>query len=247
MEYRKIYKESVEEINPSPELIERIKTGKEKKIMKMSKRRMVIVAAVAVMMMGTTAFAASKYYNISSYVSWSDPRTNDTNYEATCEAAENAGITIAIPEELSNGYKFDSSNDGGMKGLDEEGNTVASGDMFTVTYAKADCPDISVIVSPSFEEADYSDVTSTRDIAGVTVCYSKDTYKFVPVDYKLTEEDEKNLNSPHYYISNGADEIEINTIENVYFWVDGKFYNILSTDNTISEEEWFDIAAELLK
>lgn len=244
MKYNELYKEAVNDLNPSQELIDRIKVQKEKKIMKFSKRKVAVVAAIACMTIGTTAFAAG---HISTYYSSSDPRTTVTDYNKTLEKAEKTDVQINIPEELKNGYHFDNSNEGWIKGADENGTVVAKGDSFMVTYTKQDCPYISLNIEPVFEAGDYSNATASRDINGVTVYYNEDVYKFVPTDYKLTEEDKQNIDDPHYEISYGSDKVEVQKLSSIIFELDGKSYDLLSFDNDLTEEDWFAMAEEFIK
>ena len=70
MEFEKIYKDAVDNIEPSTELSERLLAKQEAKIVKFSKRKIAVVVAVACMLCGTTALAGEK---IASYRSSSNP------------------------------------------------------------------------------------------------------------------------------------------------------------------------------
>ena len=244
MEYKECYRQAVNELNPSPKLIVSVKAGKERRMKKFSKRKIAIAAVVACMTIGTTVFAAGC---ISTYMVWSEPGTENTDYGKACETAQEADIEAAIPETLSNGYAFGASNNGGMKGVDENGNTLAEGEMFQVTYQKADCPDLSLYVQPIIESEDHSGATASKEIRGVTVYYNKDTYKMVPTDYQLTEDDERNQKDPHFYISYGAEEVEIECCESILFEIDGKSYNLLGFNCEMTQEEWFKMADQFIK
>lgn len=244
MKFNEVYKDAVDELNPSPELIYKIKAGKENKRMKFNRRKVAVAAAIACMAMGTTVYAAG---HISSYISSSDVRNQNTDYSSTCEIAEEKGISTAIPETLSSGYSFEYSNVGDLKGLDDDGNTVAAGEQFVVTYAKPECPEISLFIEPVMEAVDYSSFRESKDILGTTVYYSRDTYKFVPADYELTEEDQKNMEQPNYYISYGSDKVEVQTCDNVIFEMDGKRYTLLGFDNDMTADEWYDMAGDLIQ
>lgn len=244
MEYKKIYKEAVDELNPSLEFTNKVKTGKEIKMRKLNKRNIVVIAVAACMMLGTTAFAASR---ISEYRVWGDPGTATSDYQITQGNAEELEITLGIPEGFSNGYEFHISNINGMDCYDDNGNVMAEGGSLVVTYTKSDCPDIQLYVDPLFEAGDYSEALESKEINGVNVYYSRDIYKFVPPDYELTEEDQQNMESGHYNISYGSGEVEVKVYEGIFFENDNKIYNMFCWDGMMTPDEWFDMAEELLK
>ena len=244
MIYKSIYKESVDQLNPSPELIEKIKSGKEKKLIMYSKKKVAVLAVVACMALGTTVFAAGK---ITGFVSWSSPASESADYNSVAEYAETNGLQADIPETLSNGYGFDSSNVGGTKAVDDAGNTVAEGDKLQVTYRKEGGSDIYLYVSSVFEEEYRDEATESRYVNGVMVYYSKDTYKFVPTDYEYTEEDKENEKGAHFYISYGSDEVEIQNVDSIFFEIGGKNYNLMSWDCDMSADDWFSLAEDFIK
>lgn len=243
MSYKEIYKEAVNELNPSPELIHRIKRSKENKIVKFSKKKIAIVAVIACMAIGTTALAAGR---ISTYLSWSDNRTESRDYASVEAYLDKEEVNAAIPENLSNGYAFASSNTGGTRGQDENGNTLAEGEFFAVTYQKADSQDLYLNIDPAFETEDRSGATEIREINGTTVYYNKDIYKMVPSNYERTKEDDLKEKAGHFYVSCGADKVELQTLDSIVFEMDGKVFNLISFDNTMSTDEWFALAADFI-
>lgn len=244
MNYKNIYKEAVNELNPSPELINEIKTGKENKIVKFSKKKIAVVAAVACMAVGTTAFAAG---HIVTYMMEGSLDTVSTDYNSVGDFVENEKMDMTIPEKLSNGYEFSTSNVDSMKGLDEAGNTMGEGDVLQVTYKKADSSNLDLYVNPVLEADDHSNATESREINGVTVYFNKDAYKFVPTDYEKTDEDKQNEAAGHFYISYGSEKVENQVLESIVFEADGKSYNLISFDNNMSVDEWFAMAEDFIK
>ena len=170
-----------------------------------------------------------------------------TDTQAIKYFAEKNDIKAAIPESLSTGYTFSNSNTGGMKGEDDNGNPVAKGETFMVTYSKEGAPDLYLNVDPIFQAEDYSDATEVREINGVTVYYNKDTYKFVPTDYEYSEEDKANEEAGHFYVSYGSDEVKVQSVDSILFELDGKSYDLLSFDNSMSVDEWFAMAEEIIE
>ena len=59
MDFKEMYKETVDGLRPSSELVNRIRSNKEVEMRVPNKKKMVVLALVACMLVGTTAFAAS--------------------------------------------------------------------------------------------------------------------------------------------------------------------------------------------
>ena len=71
-------------------------------------------------------------------------------------------------------------------------------------------------------------------------------YKFVPTDYELTDEDKENMEKPGYEICYGSDEVEINRCSGFIFEYESQTYNMLGFDSRLTDDEWFNMAEELL-
>lgn len=244
MDFERIYQETVDELLPSPELIKRISKSEETKRMKLSKKKIVIAALAACMLIGTTAFAAG---HISSYRSWSNPDNEIRDFAEVCEKAKDLGIETDIPQSFSNGYAFADANISGMEGLDDNDNVVAKANVLSVRYTKAGKPDIHMFIDPVFEEPDYSNSLESRTVGETELFYDQVTYKFVPVNYELTEEDEQRMEDPHFEMSYGSDEVQVCVNDAVCFVKDDKAYNLFSWDGTMTSKEWLDMAEELLE
>lgn len=243
--FDKEYKKAVDNLQPSDELLNRLLKRAEVKTMKFNKKKLVILVAAACLLLGTTAFAAGK---IASYRSWSSNLTVENDIEKSREDAEELGISLALPETFSNAYTFSYSNKGGVEALDDNGNSVDGGKTFMATYVKDGFADIYLNVDPAFESiaSDMSEKYQMKDIAGIPVYFYSDTYKFVPSDYELTEEDKENMERPDYEISYGADEVTVQNCSGFIFEYGSKMYNMLSFDAGLTMDEWAAMAKELI-
>ena len=86
----------------------------------------------------------------------------------------------------------------------------------------------------------------TRMIGEVQVDYRLDHYKFVPVDYELTPEDEAMLQQPGYFMSYGSDTV-IEQDNHSLTWVkDGIDYSILDSGAKENPDTLFAMAEELI-
>lgn len=238
-----IYKDCVDNLNPSEELISKLLERTEVKTMHFAKKKMLVFVAVACMLVGTTVFAAGK---ITGYRSWSSNLTTESDINISRDNAEKLGISLEIPEGFSTGYSFNNSNIGGTEGVDENGKAIAKGKSFMATYSKEGNPDVYLNVNPAFEPLTVEEGCSSIDVNGTLVYIHNDIYKFVPPDYELTEEDKENMEKPGYEISYGSDKVEVMKCDGFIFEYDSKIYNAISFDSSLTNDEWCQMAKELL-
>ncbi|MBQ0059714.1 MAG: hypothetical protein KBS83_07205 [Lachnospiraceae bacterium] len=239
-------KKTFDKLHASPDMLtEVLSMTTERKVVTFKKKKSIAaIAAIACLAIGTTVFAAG---GIASYVSWSNPFEASKDYSSVTGYVENEDLHVTLPESLSNGYAFESSNIGGTKALDDQGNTVSEGDSFMVIYQKNDAAPIYLNIDPILGDEDFSNATDKKVINGVYVYYNQDTYKFVPEDYELTAEDQEKMKDPHYEISYGSSEVNEQTLKSISFMADNKIFTIISFDNEMSSDEWFEMAEDFLK
>lgn len=243
MEFKKVYQDAIDDLQPSEEFMERLFKKEEVRSMKFNKRKAVVLAVVACMLLGTTALAAGK---ITTYRSWANPQKEITNYADANKKAKDLGCKVLLPQSFTNGYTFASANERGYEGLDENDNVVVSGTDFTANYVKENQPDIYLFVNQVHEDEEERYAVDTKVVGDVELYFNQAFYKFVPEDYELTEEDKVNMEKPNYEISRGADEVEEKNYVGVSFEKNGKYYNMFAWDSEMSAEGWYEMAEELL-
>lgn len=243
MKFEETYKNMIDDLQPSSELSERLKITQEAKIMKFNKKKAIAVAAVACMLCGTTVFAAGK---IASYRSWSNPQNEISSYSEAVSKSDELGSSLVIPQMFSNGYAFDAANTMGMEGLDENGNVMVKGTDFTARYIKDSVPDIHMFINTAYETGDESYAVDSKLVGDITVYFNQATYKFVPEGYEFTDEDNQNIDDPHYEITFGSEKVEIQNYTGISFEKDGKYYSMFAWDSDMSADEWYAMAEELL-
>lgn len=244
MSFREEYKNMIDDLQPSSELSNKLLKNQEDKIVKFNKKKAVVIALVACMLSGITVFAAGE---IVGYRSWSNNLTEEHDIAKARDNAEDMGASLEIPETFSNGYTFSYSNMGGVEGIDEEGRAIAEGKSFMATYIKEGESDVYLNIDPCLEPLVVEEKDSVKEINGITVYFYEDTYKFVPTDYELTEEDKINMEKPGYEISYGSDEVQIQQCSGFIFEYDNKTFNSLSFGSNLTEDDWYAMAGELLE
>lgn len=235
---RQALAEKVRDVEPSDDLLKKIRTEaderrKENGLMKYNMKKMAAAAAV-ICALSVTCYAAGQ---LGSVVSSSSP---DIKTFAELEKAEKKlGFDAKFVETFENGMTFQYGGTGETQGQDEDGNPMGKKyKMMTVSYADEKGNEISLNIDGGSPYAD----------AGVeeTEGYSTDTYKFVPVDYKLTEEDQEKEAAGELVISVGSEEVEIKQME-YYGWNDnGIYYSLVGFDCGFGEEAMEQMAAEIM-
>lgn len=241
-EFDRLMKQALErkvrDVRPSEQMLANIRKETDEKrketgFMKMNMKKMVTAAAV-ICALSVTCYAAGQ---LSSVVSHNGP---DIETFAELEKAEKKlGFDAKFVETFGNGMTFQNGGTGETYGMDEDGNkTGEKYKMMTVSYADEKGNKVSLNIDGGSPYAD----------AGVeeAVGYSTETYKFVPTDYELTEEDKEKEAAGEWVISCGSEEVEMMQME-YYGWNDnGIYYSLVGFDCGFGEEAMAQMAAEIM-
>ncbi|MDD6812468.1 MAG: hypothetical protein PUD93_11510 [Lachnospiraceae bacterium] len=221
-----------------------IEQKQEEKTMKhFSTKKVVIGVAAACLLVSSMAFAG-KTVALRSGTNLMDMYTS---YDQMREAEEKLGSDVNYVEKFANGYYFERASVDPTEAVDEAGNVLYSYQDMMIHYIKGGAPSISLSICKPVEEFENTKTpNATRDCDGITLRYDVYTYKFVPVDYELTEEDMENEKRDDYYISYGSSEVEIQQAHNVTWEMDGMHYNLFGFDVELTPDEMMDMAEEII-
>lgn len=205
---------------------------KEKNDMTFRMKKLAAVAA-ALCLICMTCYAAVE---IGTYESYST--VDIAEYNQLSLAEKEAGFEIRCVEAFSNGFKFDRGGVFESSGADKDGNPIAEAKGINVGYTNDEGKHIALMVEPkSFYKYGSGEIP---------MGYTSDTYKFVPQDYRLTDEDKRMMEEGDFFVSYGSGEVEINEIEN-YRWEDGGLiYNLLASDCGLGEDGLAAMAREIM-
>ena len=81
----------------------------------------------------------------------------------------------------------------------------------------------------------------------MTVSYYLDHYKFVPVNYELSEAEKQWQEIPGNYISYGSDAVEETDVGFACWEKDGVDYSIMDSGAKVTPQTLFAMAAELMQ
>ncbi|MBR1623404.1 MAG: DUF4179 domain-containing protein [Pseudobutyrivibrio sp.] len=212
------------------------------------------VAACFVLVSGT-AFAAGQ---VASIASSNRLFTKTSNFEKLEKLEDDANIDVTAIENFSNGYTFDYMEIEDMQTYDEEQNKLHDYSGISIQYKNDGLPEVFVDMSPVIDEAHHIDENSdeaakaelSRVVGDIVLYYSQDEYLFLPAseeaDGPTDEEKLREETDNHFYISYGSDERETQIFSNVSFEMDNVIYVICSFDNSLSGEEFLDMAEEIV-
>lgn len=207
-----------------------------------------IVAAACVLLVGGTALAASGI--VSNIVSHNRIGSKTTTYVDMSKLETDINMDVLTVERFSNGFTFRSAEIFDMSDYSEDGSKLADASGLNITYAKDGIPDIYLDIEPvSTIRNDEDTSMETRMVGDVAVKYSLDEYLFLPpnmegqVSQELLDRME---NDDHFFISYGSDQKETQMTTNLIFDVNGVHYCLMTFDTTLTVDELFDMAEELI-
>lgn len=217
---------------------------------KFSVKKVAIGVAAACLVLGTASIAGS---GIKNYVSHGSIIPDYTKFEDLEKAEERAGYRIDAVEAFSNGYKMKSINIKSLSIQNEAGQKEEEQKEIEIYYEKPNSEKIWLSAHKLFAgvnpetECNASDADKIMQCGDVTLMFQKTKYKFVPVDYELTEADEKALESGEMEISCGTVQVEKNEAYSVSWLKDAVVYNLGGFDLGLTADEMLGMAAEIVE
>ena len=204
--------------------------------------RKIVVAAAVVAAFGVTAIAAMKAAGLESHTDLRDAVYSVSEIQ---ELSDDEDFGVKYIDEFSNGYKFEVGYPSVGKATDADGNTIKEYTSFAVEYKNGDS-EIVFFTEPNADVVDMPTDCETVDVDGTTVYTMEDTYKFVPPDYEMTEQDKEDEASGKYIFSYGTDEVEIQNVKQV-MWKEGSVIcTILEQTGTLDMDELVSMAEEVM-
>lgn len=253
---RASFYEMSERINASYDLKRRIdnrilKEEKEQHSMKhFSIKRVVIGVTAACLVLGTVGIAGS---GAMYYMSHSSVIPDYTRYADLPKAEAEAGYEVEAVEAFKNGYEMKSIHISEEAIQNEAGQTEESQKGIDLIYDKKGSKAITLNIRKLYygerEEAVLGDSKPDKAIrcGDTDVIFRLTKFKFVPPDYELTEEDQKNMENGSISISYGTSEVEIKEYCSVSWVKAGIVYGLGGFDLSLSADEMLSMAKEVIE
>lgn len=205
-------------------------------------KKTAIVAAAICVLGSMTVLGLGKTVTVTG---GSSPADMITSY-AEAEAKQNSLDSYAkMVEKFSNGYEFEYAVPVHSEGTDKDGNVTGKETTMHVTYVKEGAANVSLSTSriTMGELGEPDAVLALED--GTELHYSTLVNKFVPVGYKMTEEEQKLMEAGKLNVAEGADEIEIKLSSSVIWEQDEITYHLFTFSQDMSADEMLQMAREV--
>lgn len=243
---------SVAGIRPSEQLKARIiqdireeREGYKMKKWNHSIKRLAVVTAALCFIIPTTVIASGK---ITSLVSKSNALPLMNSYSDVAKLEKDLGYSVKTVEKFSNGLTFKQMELMDTAALDDEGNEVGGYKQISIHYKSEDGISLtSYAGKPLTSEEAVGAADSKSMVEGISVEYTEDDYKFVPVDYEVTPEEQEAMDKGEIYISYGSDNVELSKVQHAEWVEDGVSYSIMASDTDMTAQDFFQMAGEIIR
>lgn len=211
-------------------------------------KRSAVLAAAAIAVLGTTVFAAvalhggfwsGHSYNNSAVFTAAPEQSQMEQYLETAPAA--------LPQTLGDGYEFQQTYQVSNEYTPEDGTDTTGFTSLSSDYQNgADCLNLTVFDQVDTMEMGYGTQIGTVD--GVAIYRNQYTSVFLPVNYTMTEEEQAQVDAIEGEVAYGygADEMEIQPWDSIYFIADGIVYQLGGNVTGLEESDWLEMAEELI-
>ncbi|WP_058953107.1 hypothetical protein [Clostridium tyrobutyricum] len=204
-------------------------------------KKRIMITLVATMIVGTTVFAAGKISSITSTSHGSKYTTIPTVEQVKKDFKFNPKLI----NKFDNGYTFANGSTVNNEGTDDKGNSVGKTKSLDFTYTKGNDKLSLYMENERLGERSKKE-TVIANYNDIDLYYHSYANKFVPADYKMTEQDNKDKLSGKYVFSYGSDKEEISQVKYLNWMQDGIYYSFLAIDSDISQDELVKMAEQIM-
>lgn len=208
-----------------------------------SKKKMALIAVAATLAMGITVFAASGI--ISQWFSSSSSIPDYETLPSSEQVVKDIGYEALTIDEFSNGYKFanGSIKDNALE--DKSGKVVEKFKSVTFRYEKDG--DEVIFSQDKFNSTVEINGEVITTIDDVNLYYTNFTNKFVPENYKMTDEDKKAEESGELVFSYGTDKVENIEVQSVSWVKESVRCQLMQLGGKLSADELTEMAKEIIE
>lgn len=219
-------------------------TNKEDSIMK--KRftfKSAMIMAAVLCLTTVTVFAATRAVG---YISMSSTGSAYTTFPTEDSLQKDLGFVPKTVSTFSNGYTFQDANSADISAVDKDGNKIGNNKSVTYHYTADGGKKVSLTVHKQLSDETADSKAIKTDYKGFTLFYTLQKYKFVPVNYNMTDEDKKAEKSGEIMFSYGADTVQDSIIQNVT-WINNNIsYDLMAMDSDLTQDGLTVMAKEIV-
>ena len=224
---------------------------------KVSVKKIVAVTAACLAILGGCGVAVGKAEGVVTSFSPDTFFSKTSDFSRLSKLERRAGIDVIAVESFGNGYKFDSMDIEDWRKVDKDDKTVGRFKELRIEYVCDDKPEIGVYMESDLANGHINDdpemalrANEMRKVDGVNIYYNYDEYLGLPAskDISPTEEElRREETDDHFFISVGSDERETYYVSSVVFEMGDVQYCIMPHGGTVSADELFGMAEEIIK
>ena len=157
---------------------------------------------------------------------------------------KDVGFAPKYVDELPGGFKFENGAVGTSTLTDEAGKAIVEAKNISFSYVKDNDKRPVFLDTEKIDQKyiEHSDSILVKTENEVDFYYYEKIYKFVPVDYELTEADNKAYKAGELEISYGASEISLEQVQSLSWYEEGIAYSLLSYDYDFEVDELLEMA-----
>lgn len=172
------------------------------------------------------------------------------SFDSVAAVVETLDYTPNYLESLAGGYIFQEGHISHMQRLDDNGHRMSHvyKNLFMdyLNPATGECITLVAGNEPNSGGVESGQEIS-RMLGDIKLVYVTKPYKFVPVDYALTDADKAALADGSLEISVGSDEVERMLNVSVFWTQEGVNYHLFGWDLSLTAEEMLDVAADFVE
>ena len=207
-------------------------------------KKIAVSVAAACLLISGSVFAG----NVSGVIMSGSSVPEYKTYAEMGKAEKKIGYSADYVESFYKGYRFTGASVTYIKMQDDNKNTIHTVKGLDVEYEKAGQTALTLTIEQSWGEDLWKNRTpdAVRTCGNTTMRYYVTTNKYVPLDYELTDEDRANMQKENYNLGVGSDSVIINQSMNVRWEKDGVWYELFGFDVSLSSDEMFDMAEQII-
>ena len=200
---------------------------------------------VAILCLTTvTVFAAAR---VSQYIiSSSSSKPTYTSFPTEKELQKDLGFVPNTVNTFSNKYTFHDAVIGNTTPFDKDGKKTGDYKFIQYNYVSDKGMKVNLTVNKQLPVETSNSKEEKADYKGITLSYSSQKYKFVPENYKMTEEDKKAKESGEIAFSYGGNTVQNSIIQNITWTNNGISYILMASDSNLKQADLTAMAKEIV-
>ena len=244
--------QGTDEIEPSAGLFDKIKkdiyekeyeeTIKSKASGSKKVRRLTVLVASLVLLCSLTVLGVTMG---KSWIGHTSPKYK--TFPSQEKIFKDVGFIPKYTESLPGGFEYANGGIGGSKLFDDAGNILTETKDVSLGYKRGESRLNLSITQVEERFLDNKESQLVGDSNGINLYHYQQSYKFVPPNYELTEEDKKAMETGELEISYGVSEISICNSQSLSWYEEGLQYMIIGSDYDFTVEEMVDIAKFIIQ